>query len=228
MTLPLLISVPHGGLEVPEEVAELCLLTPEEVEADGDVGAARIYDLGSEVQRFIHTDVARAVIDMNRAEDDFRKDGVIKTHTCWDVPIWKSPLGAARIRDLIAAYHTPYHARLSKPAPRVLLGVDCHTMAAKGPPVGPDSGQERPAACLSDADGTLPKEWFQRMVACFERAFDREIAVNRPFKGGYVIRNHAHERPWLQVELSRAPFDSLEGKRARVLEALKSWCAEAL
>ena len=43
MTLPLLISVPHAGLRVPPEVADRCLLTAEEVAADGDVGVAEIY-----------------------------------------------------------------------------------------------------------------------------------------------------------------------------------------
>jgi N-formylglutamate amidohydrolase len=107
----------------------------------------------------------------------------------------------------------------------VVLGVDCHTMAAHGPPVGPDPGVERPQVCLSDADGTLPRAWFERMIGAFRAQFEGEVAVNRPFRGGYIVRAHAAERPWIQVELSRAPFDSDRGKRGRVLAALRAWCA---
>lgn len=225
MTLPLLLSVPHAGLAVPPEAAPLCVLTPEEIAADGDVGAAAIYDLAEEVLRFETSEVARAIVDLNRAADDFRKDGVVKTHTCWDVPVWRQPPGEALVAELLARHHAPYHARLAGADARVALGIDCHTMAAFGPPVGPDPGTERPEVCLSNADGTLPRDWFDRLIDEFRSAFDGEVAVNRPFRGGYIVRAHAAERPWVQVELSRAPFDSDEGKRRRVLAALGGWCA---
>jgi len=40
----------------------------------------------------------------------------------------------------------------------VMLGIDCHTMAAKGPPIGPDPGKERPLVCLSNARRDLPSK----------------------------------------------------------------------
>ena len=36
MTLPLFISVPHGGTWVPPEAAETCRLNPREILADGE------------------------------------------------------------------------------------------------------------------------------------------------------------------------------------------------
>lgn len=224
--LPLLLSVPHAGLEVPAEAAPLCALTPEEIAADGDVGAAAIYDLAAEVRLHVRSTVARAIVDLNRAEDDFRRDGVIKTHTCWEVPVWRRPPGPELIELLLERHHRPYHRRIAAPDPGVALAVDCHTMAAVGPPVGPDPGVERPQVCLSDADGTLPREWFDRLHACFAAAFEGPVTRNRPFRGGHVIRAHAHERPWVQLELSRAPFDSDDGKRRRVLGALRAWCRD--
>ena len=44
--------------------------------AVGDVEAAEIYDLRERVAEFLTTDVARAVLDLNRAPDDRRPDGV--------------------------------------------------------------------------------------------------------------------------------------------------------
>jgi len=225
VTLPLLLSVPHAGLEVPPEAAALCALTPEEIAADGDGGAAAIYDLAAEVARFETSAVARAIVDLNRAADDFRRDGVVKTHTCWDVPVWKTQPDERLVAELLRRHHAPYHVRLSRPGDDVVVGVDCHTMAASGPPVGPDPGVPRPEVCLSDADGALPRPWFERLIAAFRAEFEGEVAVNRPFRGGWITRSHAAERPWVQVELSRAPFDSDAGKRARVLAALRAWSA---
>ena len=50
------------------------------------------------------------------------------------------------------------------------------------------------------------------------------MTVNTPFRGGYITRTHGRERPWLQLELSRADFASRAEKRAAVLRALRAWC----
>ncbi|MBU0515959.1 MAG: N-formylglutamate amidohydrolase [Proteobacteria bacterium] len=226
MTLPLLISVPHAGLEVPSEVADDCLLTPEEIMADGDEGAAEIYDFPAEVAAYVTSNVARAIVDLNRAEDDFRKDGVIKTHTCWDVPVWRRRPSAKAIESLLDKYHRPYHRRLSEPAAGVRLGVDCHTMAAFGPPIGPDAGAQRPPVCLSDGEGTCPRAWVEALARWLERSLGVGVPINHPFRGGYIVRRHAAQRPWVQLELSRAPFLDTALKRRGVLEALAGWCAE--
>jgi formiminoglutamase len=220
MTLPLILSVPHAGLTIPERFAATCRLTPAEIAHDGDEGAREIYALGDEVARFVTTDVARAILDMNRAEDDRRKDGVVKTHTCWDVPIYDEPPTDADIEWLLATHHRPYHAALSARDDGVLLGVDCHTMAAVGPPVGPDPGVERPAACLSNADGTCPREWIESFARHLAEALGRPVSINAPFQGGYITRHHAAERPWVQLELSRAPYLPDVEKRRAVLRAL--------
>lgn len=224
MTLPLLISVPHAGLLVPPEAEPYCGLTAEEIEADGDVGAAQIYDFPDQVEAWISSEVARAVVDLNRAVDDRRKDGVIKTHTCWDVPVYRKTLPESVAAALLERYYHPYHRRLSAPPAAAVLGVDCHTMAAVAPPVAPDPGAHRPQVCLSHAGGTCPETWLEELASCFGDHFD-EVALNTPFTGGYIIRAHAAELPWVQLELSRAAFAPLEDKRRRVLAALSQWCA---
>jgi N-formylglutamate amidohydrolase len=224
--LPLLVSVPHAGLRVAAEVASYCVLSPREIERDGDEGAAAIYDIATEVAGYVTTDVARAIVDVNRAEDDRRPDGAVKTHTCWDVEVYRPFPPPALVRELIVRHHRPYHERLTAMAGAGhLLGVDCHTMAAEGPPVGPDPGQPRPRICLSNADGTCPRSWIESLAACFERVFDTPVAINRPFRGGYIVRRHAPELPWVQLELSRAPFATDAEKRTRLLRALDAWCS---
>jgi formiminoglutamase len=223
--LPLLLSVPHAGRRVPPEVSRLCLLSDREIEEDGDVGAAEIYDLQAEVPAYVTTDIARAVVDMNRSVEDRRADGVVKTHTCWNVPVYREPLSEHTVRELLDRYYHPYHSRLRELAGSELrLAVDCHTMAAVGPPVGPDPGRERPRVCLSNGDGTCPEAWIAALRDCFEDAFGRAVKINDPFKGGHITRSHAKEMYWVQLEISRAPFETNDEKRSSVLAALRSWC----
>jgi N-formylglutamate deformylase len=224
VTLPLLISVPHAGLSIPSEVKSLCLLTQQQIIEDGDEGAAEAYSIREHVAAFITTDIARAFVDLNRAEADRGADGVVKTHTIWRIPIYSRPLPEDLVETLLRKYYRPYHLKLSRLARNVRLGVDCHTMAAVGPPVGPDVGEERPLICLSNAQGTCPDIWVRELARCFERAFDADVSLNSPFKGGHIIRSHAHELPWIQVELSRALFLSHGKKRRRFLKALREWC----
>lgn len=232
--LPLLLSVPHAGLEVPAEAEPYCILSPDDIEADGDVGAAEIYALEAHAAAFLTTRVARAIIDQNRAEDDRRPDGVVKTVTSWEVPVYDPFPPEEVVETLLARYHRPYHEGLRTLAarPDVLLGIDCHTMAAEGPPIGPDPGVPRPAVCLSDGDGTCPRDWIEGLAACFREEFaarpELDVTLNRPFTGGYVIRSHSQELPWIQLELSRGPFLSPEGKREAVLSTLERFCARFL
>jgi N-formylglutamate deformylase len=231
--LPLLLSVPHAGIRVPPEAEPYCILQEADIIADGDEGAAEIFwPLEDQVEDFITTDVARAIVDLNRAEDDFRKDGVIKTHTCWDVPVYREPPPADVAEALLARYHRPYHRRLDEMAREgnAILAVDCHTMAAIGPPVGPDTGQERPAVCLGNVGGTsLPKAWSEGLLQCFREAFaPHTVTLNEPFSGGYITRSHASEMPWLQLELSRGPYMSNGEKTRCVLAALRAWCAQVV
>jgi formiminoglutamase len=173
----------------------------------------------------VTTDIARAVVDMNRARDDFRRDGVIKTHTCWDVPVYREPLPPAIARQLLEQYYGPYHARISELASSgVILCVDGHTMATLGPPVGPDTGKKRPAVCLSEVKGDCPRDWTVSMLHCFRDAFaPHRVKLNDPFTGGYITRSHSEEVPCVQVELSRAPYLGNAEKGERVLQALKAW-----
>jgi N-formylglutamate amidohydrolase len=225
MKLPLLISVPHAGLAVPPEAQPYCILSEQQIVEDGDEGAAEIYHgLRDHVAAFVTTAVARAIVDMNRAEDDRRPDGLVKTHTCWNVPVYREFPPPEVIDMLLDQYYRPYHALLTELAKSgVHLGVDCHTMATKGPPIGPGPGIERPWICLSNGDETCPQDWIELLADCLSRTFDQDVAINDPFKGGYIVRSHASELPWVQLELSRAPFMSTDEKYLRILSALQEW-----
>jgi len=219
--LPILVSLPHAGLEVPPEVAGLLAIGPEELRQDSDEGAAEIYTPLAELAvELVSTPIARAIVDVNRAATDRRPIGAIKGHTFWKKPVFRAPLPDALRALLLAAYHAPYHARLASLAPRAALGLDCHTMAAEAPPVGPRPGQRRPRACLGNGGVTLPGNWLRLMAEALGRHLGTRVALNRPFPGGHITRSRPGGIPWVQLELSREPWLSLEQKAAAVRAAL--------
>ena len=226
MALPLLLSVPHAGTEVPPEAVPYCILEPAQIAADGDEGAGEVYALADHVETHMTTNVARAIVDLNRGADDFRADGVIKTHTCWQEPVYSQIPPPKVVEVLLERYWHPYHRKLQEhgASGRYLFGVDGHTMAATGPPVGPDAGKDRPMACISNDDRTCPNEWMAALKESLARQLGGEVSINTPFRGGYITRTHAAEMPWLQIELSRAAFMPLEDKRRAVLQALRDLC----
>ena len=223
MKLPILISVPHAGLEIPSEVRAYNLLTQKEIIEDADDGASEIYAIESHVQAYVTTDIARVFVDMNRSENDRTKDGVVKTHTCWDVPIYNNPLPVDLIELMIKKYHRPYHEKLTDSSSGVKYGIDCHTMADIGPPISPDPGQKRPLVCLSNADGVFPVDWLRIMKDCFQQSFQVDISLNQPFKGGNIIRTHASEMPWVQVEISRTNDLDNKQKQKKFLDAIRQF-----
>jgi len=226
--LPLLISVPHAGLVVPPEVRQYCVLTDEDIASDGDGGAAATFDIKDNVQHFYTSDIARAIVDLNRAEDDRRPDGVVKKRTIYGTEVYSLFPSEALIQVLLERYYRPYHRALSATADKVMLGVDCHTMAAKAPPLASDSEKERPPISLADNEGkSLPPAWRERFKACLEEAFELPVAINQPFKGGYTTSHHSPEMPWVQLEISRAAFYPDEEKRERLLQALHRFCETA-
>jgi N-formylglutamate deformylase len=228
MKLPLLISVPHAGLTIPEEVKELCALNREQIIADSDEDATEIYALESAVTSCIKTDIARVVADVNRSEEDRGPDGVVKVNTCYGIEVYREPLSEDLIENLLDRYVRPYHRQLTELAKNVEFGLDCHTMAAYGPPIAQDAGLKRPEICLSNADRTCPRSLLEGMAACFENVFNLSPALNSPFKGGHIVRSHAAELPWIQVELSRASFMPTFEKHDKVLKAIELFCKTVL
>lgn len=225
--LPLLISVPHAGLLIPDELKSFNQLDLDEIAKDGDEGASEVYSvLKDKVNTYITTDIARAFVDLNRAEDDIRKDGVVKTHTCWDIPIYQEPPSDEVFHQMILKYHRTYHQQLTDYSHRndMVLAVDCHTMADIAPPVAPDKGQKRPMICLGDNNGkSCPKAWSESLFEILSAEFNNDVALNIPFSGGYITQHHGKEMPWIQLELSRSSEISNADKGLRILNALQQW-----
>ncbi len=217
-TLPVLLSIPHGGMDVPAEVEDRAGLSRLDIHDDIDPFVREIYDLGRKVAAVVSTPIPRTFVDLNRARDDRppqNPDGVVKTLTCVGKGIYAhgKELHAALIDTLLEQYYEPYHQRLRAAVqdPTIKLALDCHSMQAVGPQISPDVGQPRPVFCLGNARGqACSPETTQRLADCLRRAFElqeHEVTLNQPFSGGYITRTYGgRPLPWVQVEMNRSLY----------------------
>jgi len=235
MKEPILVSVPHGGWKIADEVKNIWALSPRNALHDGDPFTARIYDFSDRVNEQIVMEYYRAVVDLNRRPDDIapaNPDGVIKSHTCYNVEVYKPGClpDEELKRTLLEKYYFPYHRFIVETLKRddIIMGVDCHSMAALSPPIEKDAGAPRPLICLGnlgDSSGnaaepfnrvTCPPSMIRFMAEEFARVFQHEdvdidvpsaASMNIPFSGGYITRQAGDGKSaFVQIEMSRALY----------------------
>jgi N-formylglutamate deformylase len=225
-TLPLLVSVPHGGYTVPGALRPRVSLSFPDIFPDSDPCTRTIFGLQDDVACYHESDIARAIIDLNRSPDDLppqNPDGVIKSHTILGAAVYhpgQHPCPSL-IKELLQRYYFPYHRKLREDATRsdLLCGLDCHTMLEFEPGTLPTEETERPFICLSnlgDENGEGPAEDIScspdlvtLFADCLRLTFPEEadnIVLNTPFKGGHISQAHSKELPWIQLELNRRAY----------------------
>ncbi len=213
---PVLISIPHGGTEVPSEIASRLCITPKDQFEDGDALTREIYGIKDDVLTCMEGSIARAFVDLNRDVNDRppkNPDGVVKSMTCLGKPIYHSgqELDQSLIEELLQKYYKPYHDLIRKTLDsnnEIKLMLDCHTMEAVGPQISPDSGKTRPKFCLGSNFGkSYPEEIVQRMADCIRTAFElkeEDVVIDAPFAGGHITRTYGNKPiPCIQIEMSR-------------------------
>ena len=186
---PFLVSVPHGGTRVPEEVRDQVALTQAELGFYSDPATRALYQFHDRVVSYLDTDISRMVVDLNRPPYHLPPrypDGVIKLRTVHDTPVYRDgTLPDIRVMHrLLMDHYFPYHARvdLLLDPNRIAFAMDCHSMLPHGPPSHRDAGKERPLICLGnngDDQGeqrpgslsTCPAPWIRALAAAFREEF---------------------------------------------------------
>jgi formiminoglutamase len=85
-----------------------------------------------------------------------------------------------------------------------------------------DAGKSRPLICLGNngdrrgrarkgSIATCPVELITTLSDMFkeEFSFDREVAINNPFSGGFIANAHFWHKgiPWIQIEINRSLYE---------------------
>lgn len=226
---PFLISIPHGGIEIPAEITGRLALSEDEILWYCDPATRVLYDFGPSVEAKIDTPVSRMAIDLNRPPLPLPPkdpDGIIKVKTVDGRSVYLSghlpdlPL----IHKLMVKWYFPYHQRIDEliDTHSVRIAFDCHSMLPYGSVEQIDAGQPRPLICLGnfgDENGqprpgsitTCPPDWIISLAKEFRTEFKGAgaVALNTPFAGGFISNAHFWRKgiPWIQIEVNRALYE---------------------
>jgi formiminoglutamase len=226
---PFLLSVPHGGTDVPADLRSRLLLSDSDLRYYCDPATRAIFGYRDRVAAWIDTPVSRMIVDLNRPPLPLPlrdPDGIIKTRTIDGRDVWRPgqvpdmPL----IHRLLVAHYFPFHQKVDELIDRHRVGIafDCHSMLPYGSEFQKDAGKERPLICLGnngDRQGrakkgglaTCSREWIAALAGLFADEFPKKgaVAINNPFSGGFIANAHYWRKgiPWIQIEINRALYE---------------------
>lgn len=249
---PLLISIPHMGLDVPPYLLEAMTPVGRQL-ADTDWYLDQLYDFGHQMgASFLMARYSRYVVDLNRPPNDESlypgqtKTGLFPQLTFRGEPIYQTtdePHEAER-QHRIDAYWQPYHDKLAQEIERLrsehgqVLVWEAHSIASVLPRlfpgklpdlnIGTNAGASAAAPLLSAVEASLadcPFTW----------------VANGRFKGGYNTREFGHPAQGvhtIQLEMCQStymnedhPFDyrpDLAGQVKPVVHGMVSAAYEAM
>jgi formiminoglutamase len=226
---PFLISVPHGGTEVPDTIRPLLLLSEEDLRYYCDPSTRVLFGFQDRVAAYIDTPVSRMVVDLNRPPLPLPlrdPDGIIKLKTIDRGDVWRPEKvpDMHLIHRLLMTHYFPYHQQVDELIDRhqILVAFDCHSMLPHGSENQKDAGKARPLICLGnngDRKGrakkgsitTCSEEWIHTLAGVFREELPQEgaVAINDPFSGGFIANAHYWHKgiPWIQIEVNRSLYE---------------------
>ncbi|HEX8602040.1 MAG TPA: N-formylglutamate deformylase [Pseudoduganella sp.] len=220
-TMPLLVSMPHVGTGIPEDVA--ATMTPAALpKADTDWHLRELYGFARALgASTLAAHWSRYVIDLNRPADDTNLyPGQDTTGLCPLDTFAREPLyqpgrapDAAEVRRRLALYWQPYHDRLRAELGRLLAAHgkvvlwEAHSIASIVPRFFEG---KLPDLNFGSADGASCDAALVVLVTAAARADGRyTIAVNGRFKGGHITRSYGQPARGvhaLQLEMCQSTY----------------------
>lgn len=201
-TMPLLVSLPHDGTRLPDDIASRLSGDARRV-PDTDWHVSRLYDFAKELGASILVPAySRYVVDLNRPENDVSLyPGQNTTGLCPVVMFSGAPVyragqepTEAEIRRRVDAYWRPYHATLRDELDRIrgehgrALLWEGHSIRSVVPFL---FDGRLPDFNLGTAGGTSCSPTLQqRLVDVLESQRDYSFVVNGRFKGGHITRHY--------------------------------------
>jgi formiminoglutamase len=248
-TVPLLVSMPHVGTDLPPcmdaRLSPACAPL-----GDTDWHLARLYDfvntLGAST---IVARYTRFAVDVNRPPDDTPLYATATTGLHPDIlfdgrPAFNEDQGLTTHERAVFLEQVwrPYHARLAAELARIrakhgyALLFDAHSIAGEIPRLFdgllPDFNIGTVDGRSADASLT------ERLAAVVSEAPRYRVAVNARFKGGYITRHYgdpARAIHAVQLELAqrtymneRAPYDYLPARADEIRPVLRRFLAAML
>ncbi|MDM3872429.1 N-formylglutamate deformylase [Porticoccus sp. W117] len=240
-TSPLIISMPHSGLELPAELAERMTPVAKSLK-DTDWHIPQLYDFVKELgATVIKANYSRYVVDLNRpASGESLYPGQATTGTCPVITFEDEPLYLAgkeftdtELPQRIAAYWQPYHYALAAEIERVktehgfCLLYDAHSIRSHVPRLFEG---ELPTLNLGTARGeSCDSELSEKLESVLAGQSQFQWVANGRFVGGYITRHYGQPDNGVhavQMELAQSAYMAEDDsnaylpEKAAVLQAL--------
>jgi N-formylglutamate deformylase len=197
---PLIVSVPHAGMIIPDDISGLISLDLARRDADHHVD--RLYEFAADIRAtIIHSRISRTVIDLNRdPSGQSLYPGQATTGLCPDTTFDGEPLyqdgsqpDAPEIERRRRAYFDPYHAALAEQIKRlralhpVIVLYDAHSIRSHVPRLFEGA---LPQFNIGSYDGVSCDAVLTDAIAA-DCAGDSHV-VNSRFKGGWITRHYGN------------------------------------
>lgn len=216
---PLLVSVPHAGTCLPDEIKRR-LAAPGLALEDTDWFVDCLYDWVPETGAgLLVANYSRYVVDLNRPPDNAAlyaspTPGLIPEVTFAGEPIYQdqSP-GEPEVKDRMTRYWQPYHAMLRSELDRIrakfgyAILFDAHSIRSHVPAL---FDGRLPDLNLGTYDGRSAGVGLVKVAArVFSEHAHYSSVIDGRFKGGYITRhygdpaNHVHS---LQLEMAQSVY----------------------
>ena len=180
---PLLISIPHAGIEIPKSIQNRINQQAKRIHTD--------WKLDILLQEFpftkISTSISRYIVDVNRSKYTSKTSTlpIIPRYDEFGIPLFKQYPSKNLQNDWIAKYYTSYYdvifeqITIKKQHHSIICLLDLHSYD--------DKHFKTDKIIISTRNGTtISKKSFEFIVDCFEKE-ELSIQVDMPFKGGNII-----------------------------------------
>jgi N-formylglutamate deformylase len=245
---PLLLSMPHPGTHVPEDIWEQLNERGRALE-DTDWHMRALYAFARRFQpTIIESHVSRYVIDLNRDPAGHSlypgqaTTELVPTTTFSGEPIWRTPPDAQEIRLRRMAHFEPYHQALSQEIARIrarhgyCVLYDCHSIKSVIPRLFEG---KLPTLNLGTANLNSCAVGIHAAAEGIMRQSGLTYAANGRFKGGWITRRYGKPLQAVHaiqmeialdayLEVEEPPWSLSEAKTAALQRTLEAIIAAVL
>lgn len=246
---PIVVEIPHAGLDIPAHFREPLIAPVRALARDADLYVDELYvDAPLEGASMLVANTSRYLLDLNRAEDEVdanavsgapteisRPRGLVWSLTTDGERVLSRPLDRAELEERLEEVHRPYHRTLrelllrKKKAFGFAVLLAAHSMPSVGRSGHGDSGSQRADVVPGTQGRTTANAKLIDAVEKHAKHAGMSLRHDDPYRGGFSTRTYG--RPGtgvhaVQVELARRLYmnEATLERKPKELATLRTWC----
>jgi N-formylglutamate deformylase len=234
--VPIVVEVPHAGLEVDAETLATLAAPASAIGRDADLYVDQLYEDAPDCgATLLSARMSRYVVDLNRAEQDVDRDtvvgatgrssphGLIWRATTEARPAIARPLSKAELERRITNFYRPYHDKLDELVRDKLarfgfvIVLSGHSMPSRGRDGHDDPGRERADVVPGTRQRSTAAAAVIDVAESVAARFRLRLAHDEPYRGGHTTVRYGQPTTGIhaiQIELNRKLYmDELSLKK---------------